>query len=92
MLAPYLIGVVTAPLVARVLKPMLRGAVKTSVGVALEVRKAAAEAGEEIQDIAAEVNVEKVAADKADRPAADRPAADRPDRPDRPAVDRPATR
>jgi len=67
MLAPYLIGVVTAPLVARVLKPALRGVVKTSVGVALEVRRAAAEASEEIQDIAAEVNVEKVVADKADR-------------------------
>lgn len=67
MLAPYLIGVVTAPLVARVLKPALRGVVKTSVGVALEVRRAAAEASEEIQDIAAEVNVEKVVADKADK-------------------------
>jgi len=67
MLAPYLIGVVTAPLVARVLKPALRGVVKTSVGVALEVSRAAAEASEEIQDIAAEVNVEKVVADKADK-------------------------
>ena len=67
MLGTYLLGVITAPLVAKVLKPALRGVVKGSVGVALEVRKAAAEAGEELQDIAAEVQVERVAADKADK-------------------------
>lgn len=65
VLLPYLIGVVTAPLAAKVIKPLFRGVVKTTVGVAMEVKRVAAEAGEEIQDIAAEVSVEKVAADKA---------------------------
>ena len=56
---PYLIGVVTAPLVAKVVKPLLRGVVKTTVAVGLEVKRAAAEAGEEIQGIAAEVGSTK---------------------------------
>lgn len=64
---PYLVGVVTAPLAAKVIKPVLRGVVKATVGVALEVKRAAAEAGEELQDIAAEVSVEKVASDEAGR-------------------------
>lgn len=67
VLAPYLIGVVTAPLVASVFKPLLRGAVKATMGVALTVKKAAAEAGEEFQDIAAEVSVEKAAGGEAAR-------------------------
>ena len=56
--APYLIGVVTAPLLAKVIEPMLRGAVKASVGLALEVRKAAIEAAVEFHDIAAEANAD----------------------------------
>ncbi len=59
ILAPYLIGVVTAPLVVKIIKPLVRGTVKASVGLALEVKKAAAEAGEEFQDIAAEVSSDK---------------------------------
>jgi len=65
ILAPYVVGVVTAPLVARVLKPLFRGVVKASVGITLEAKKAAAEVREEFQDIAAEATVAKVAADKA---------------------------
>jgi uncharacterized protein DUF5132 len=61
VMAPYLIGVVTAPLVAKVVKPLVRGAVKASVGLALEVKKAAAEASEEIHGLAAEVSSEKAA-------------------------------
>ncbi|MFZ2117768.1 MAG: DUF5132 domain-containing protein [Pseudonocardiaceae bacterium] len=61
VVAPYLIGVVTAPLVVKIIKPMVRGTVKASVGLALEVKKAAAEAGEEFQDIAAEVSSDKAA-------------------------------
>jgi hypothetical protein len=57
--APFLIGVVTAPLLAKILKPLLRGAAKTTMAVALEVKKATAEAGEELQDIAAEVKATK---------------------------------
>ena len=58
-MAPYLVGVVTAPLVAKIVNPLVRGAVKASVGLALEVKKAAAEASEEIQGLAAEVSSEK---------------------------------
>jgi hypothetical protein len=61
VLAPYLIGVVTAPLVVKIVKPIVRGTVKATVGLALEVKKAAAEAGEEFQDIAAEVSSDKAA-------------------------------
>ncbi len=61
VLAPYLIGVVTAPLVAKIIKPIVRGTVKASVGLALEVKKAAAEAGEEFQGLAAEVSSDKAA-------------------------------
>jgi uncharacterized protein DUF5132 len=67
VVAPYLIGVVTAPLVARVFRPLFRGVVKTTVGVALEAKRAAAEVREEFQDIAAEATVEKAAADEAAR-------------------------
>lgn len=63
VVAPYLIGVVTAPLAARVLRPVARGVVKAAVSVATEVKRAAAEAAEEVQGIAAEVEVDK--ADKA---------------------------
>jgi Protein of unknown function (DUF5132) len=59
VVTPYLVGVVTAPLVARVIKPMIRGITKAAVGVALEMRRAAAEAAEEFQDIAAEVAATK---------------------------------
>jgi Protein of unknown function (DUF5132) len=65
VLAPYAVGVVTAPLVARFLKPLFRGIVKASVGATLEAKKAAAEVREEYQDIAAEAALQKVAANKA---------------------------
>lgn len=55
VLAPYVIGIVTAPLVVKAIKPLCRGVVKVTVGVALEAKKAAAEAREEFQDIAAEL-------------------------------------
>lgn len=45
-LVPYVVGVLTAPLVGKVLKPVVRGTVKAAVGVALQVKKAAAEAVE----------------------------------------------
>ena len=80
VVAPYLIGVVTAPLVARVFKPFFRGAIKTTMGVALEAKRAAAEVREEFQDIAAEATIEQQAAEqqaapgKAARPGASRGA------------------
>ncbi|MFF3002253.1 DUF5132 domain-containing protein [Kitasatospora sp. NPDC057940] len=59
---PFLIGLVVAPLAKRLLKPLVRGVVKTSVGIVMEVRKAAHEAGENIHDLAAEVAADVVAA------------------------------
>ncbi|MGH3983435.1 MAG: DUF5132 domain-containing protein [Pseudonocardiaceae bacterium] len=66
-MAPYLIGVVTAPLVVKIVKPILRGTVKASVGLALEAKKAAAEAGEEFHALAIEASADK-AAEAAMRP------------------------
>lgn len=59
---PFLIGLIAAPLAKRVVKPLMRGLVKTSVGLVLEVKRAAQEAGEGLQDLAAEVTAEVVAA------------------------------
>ncbi|MCX5338600.1 DUF5132 domain-containing protein [Streptomyces atratus] len=42
-------------------KPLVRGIIKTSVGLTLEVRRAAIEAGDEIQDLTREVATEKLA-------------------------------
>ncbi|MEV8037531.1 DUF5132 domain-containing protein [Streptomyces sp. NPDC086182] len=59
---PFLIGLIVAPLAKRVLKPLMRGVVTTSVGLVMEVKKAAQEAGENIHDLAVEVAAEMVAA------------------------------
>jgi Protein of unknown function (DUF5132) len=59
VVAPYLVGVVTAPLVVRIITPIVRGTVKATVGIALEAKKAAAEAGAELQGIAAEAGAAK---------------------------------
>ncbi|MFY9807186.1 MAG: DUF5132 domain-containing protein [Pseudonocardiaceae bacterium] len=63
----------------KIIKPLVRGTVKASVGLALEVKKAAAEAGEEFQGIAAQVSSDKAAetimsADVAAKAARSRPA------------------
>lgn len=58
---PFLIGLIAAPLVKRLGKPLMRGIVKTSVGLGIEVRKAVHEAGEGIQDLAAEAAAEVLA-------------------------------
>ncbi|MFF8594395.1 DUF5132 domain-containing protein [Streptomyces sp. NPDC015220] len=57
---PFLVGLVAAPLVKRVAKPLVRGIVKTSVGLTLEIKRAAIEAGDEIQDLTAQVAAEKM--------------------------------
>ncbi|KOV64746.1 DUF5132 domain-containing protein [Streptomyces sp. MMG1121] len=58
---PFLVGVITAPVAKRVAKPLVRGVIKTSVGLTLEVRRAVIEAGEEIQALTAEAATEKLA-------------------------------
>ncbi|MFD7131162.1 DUF5132 domain-containing protein [Streptomyces sp. NPDC059894] len=55
---PFLIGLVAASLVKRVGKPLVRGIVKTSVGLGLEVQRAVHEASAEIHGLAAEVSAE----------------------------------
>lgn len=65
VLVPYLLGLVTAPLMVKVVKPLLRGTVKTTVGLALQVKKVAAEAVEDVQDLAAEASAEMVATEMA---------------------------
>ncbi|MFC8566940.1 DUF5132 domain-containing protein [Streptomyces sp. NPDC057245] len=61
----FLFGLIAAPLAKRVLKPVLRGVVRTSVGVAYEIRLAAAEAGRNVHGLAAEVAAEMAAAQTA---------------------------
>lgn len=63
MALPYLVGLVTAPLVGIVIKPLMRGAIKTTIRVGLEVKKLAAEAAEDLQDLAAEASAEFVVAE-----------------------------
>ncbi|MEV6951660.1 DUF5132 domain-containing protein [Streptomyces sp. NPDC051183] len=60
---PFLIGLLAAPLVKRIAKPLMRGVVKTSVGLVMEVKRVAHETNEEIQDLAAEVTAEVIAAE-----------------------------
>lgn len=59
IVTPYVVGVVTAPLVVRILTPIVRGTVKATVGIYLEGKRAAAEAGAEVRGIAAEVGTAK---------------------------------
>ncbi|MFK0252651.1 DUF5132 domain-containing protein [Streptomyces sp. NPDC090445] len=61
VLPPFLIGLIAAPLAKRIAKPLVRGIVKTSVGLVLDVKRAAHEAGESLQDLAAEVTADVVA-------------------------------
>lgn len=60
---PFLIGLVSAPLVTRVVQPIVRSAVKTTIELGLQARKLAAEAAEDLQDLAAEANAEMAAAE-----------------------------
>lgn len=60
---PYLLGVVTAPVARTALEPLLRNTIKATVRLALQAKKLAAEAGEELQDIAAEASFEVAAAE-----------------------------
>lgn len=63
--APFLVGLAVAPLAKRLVTPVVRGAVKTSVGLAMEVKQAAHEASEGFSDIAAEATAEMIGAEAA---------------------------
>lgn len=67
---PYLLGVVTAPVARTALEPLLRNTIKATVTLALRAKKLAAEAGEELQDIAAEASFEMAAAEAQTKSAA----------------------
>ncbi|MFF3849920.1 DUF5132 domain-containing protein [Streptomyces sp. NPDC002328] len=51
---PFLIGLIAAPLVKRLGKPLVRGVVKATVGLGIEVKRAVHEAGEGVHELAAE--------------------------------------
>jgi hypothetical protein len=59
MLGAYLIGVITAPLVVKVAKPLVRAVIRTSVEVAVEVRKAAHDVSAGLQEMAVEAVIPK---------------------------------
>jgi hypothetical protein len=59
----YFVGIATAPLMGTMVKPLVRGTVKTTIGIGLQVKKLAAEVAEELQDLAAEASVDFAAAE-----------------------------
>ncbi|OXM54571.1 DUF5132 domain-containing protein [Amycolatopsis alba DSM 44262] len=61
-MAPFVIGFVAGPVTLKLVKPVVRGVIRTSVAIAMEVKKVAAQAGEELQDLAAEVTAEMAVA------------------------------
>jgi hypothetical protein len=54
----FLVGLVVSPLAKRIVRPLARGVLKTSVEVAMDVKKCAQETRQELQGIAAEVTAE----------------------------------
>jgi hypothetical protein len=59
----YLIGLVSAPLVAKVAQPIARSVVKATIEFGLQARKLAADAAEDLQDLVAEATAEMAAAE-----------------------------
>ncbi|MGV4988825.1 DUF5132 domain-containing protein [Streptomyces sp. NRAIS4] len=66
VIAPFLLGLVLAPAAKRFARPLVHGTIKTTVGLAMEMKKAAHQAGEEFHDIAAEVTAEMINAELRD--------------------------
>lgn len=58
LVTPYVLGIVTAPLVVRVFKPIVRGTVRASVGLTMEAKRAAAEARQEYRELTAEASAD----------------------------------
>lgn len=67
---PFVLGLVAVPLAKRVVKPLVRGVVKASIELAMDVRRTAHAVGEEFQDLAAEAAAEVAAAEMVDAGAA----------------------
>jgi hypothetical protein len=55
----FLFGIVAAPLVPKVMKPVLRQAVKAGAGFAFQAKRIAAEVSEDVQDIVAETSAKE---------------------------------
>lgn len=68
-LVPFLVGVITAPLVGKIAKPLMHGTVKTTMGIALQAKKVATEAVEDLQEFSAEVSAGFAADDIGSDPA-----------------------
>lgn len=66
VLAPFLVGVLVTPIAKHVAKPLLRGAIKTSIKIVVDAKRAAHRANEGIHDLAAEATAEMFAAEAAD--------------------------
>ncbi|MGK4578987.1 DUF5132 domain-containing protein [Kitasatospora sp. HPMI-4] len=54
----FLVGLVVSPLAKRIVRPLARGVLKTSVEVVMDVKKCAKETRQELQGIAAEAAAE----------------------------------
>jgi hypothetical protein len=52
----FLVGVVAAPLMPKILKPVLRGAIKAGTDLTIKAKRVAAEVTEDVQDIVAETS------------------------------------
>jgi hypothetical protein len=57
---PFLVGLAAAPFV----KPLIRGTVKTAVGVSMRMRVLAAEASQELQGMAAQATADVAASSR----------------------------
>ena len=64
---PYLVGLVSAPLVTRIVQPLARSAVKTTIELGMQARNLAAE---DLQDLVAETSAEMAAAEMKKKPGA----------------------
>lgn len=60
IVVPYLVGVVTAPLVAAVVKPIVRGTVRATMDIKMQAKKVAAEAREDYAVLAAEARTQAI--------------------------------
>ncbi|MFE2285360.1 DUF5132 domain-containing protein [Streptomyces sp. NPDC059443] len=58
----FLLGLLVAPLAKRLVKPLVFGVVKTSMSLAMEVKKVAHQANEGLHDLAAEATAEMISA------------------------------
>ncbi len=63
VLPSFLLGLLVAPLAKRLVKPLLRGTVKTAVVLAVEAKKAAHQANEDFHDLAAEATADMINAE-----------------------------